>query len=248
MRKMNDSEAETAEEWYVQDRRRRVEEIRRQARRLYGHSSLQADIGSPDAEAVARKMLGVAASAFWNAEDTELEESVHRDMDSYGKWVRTTFGCHLAYESGVYHQRCPVAIAHKRIGMSIGFVASKRICSICADDWADCPHSPNELYEVNGGVNPQGYCQVCGTRDCTKHHPDQTYRTPPIAIVTDIERLNEVSLVSKPAQPDARLTSIPLSTEELRAALGSLFLPGDMVNCNRCLSPCEGIEEVRLPS
>jgi hypothetical protein len=245
---MNNPEHRTAEDWYAQARLRRVEEIRRQARRLYGQSSLLADMGNPEAEAVARRMLGVAASAFWNAEDTELEESVHREMDLYGEWVRTTFGCHLAYESGNYFQRCPVAIAHKRIGMSIGFVARKRICSICAGDWADCPHSSSELYEVCGGTNPAGYCRVCGIQDCSKHLPGQAYRTPPIAIVTEIERLNEISLVPKPAQPDARLTSIPVSTEELRARFGPPFLPGYRVNCDRCLSPCEGIEEIQLPS
>jgi hypothetical protein len=241
--RMNSHEPYTADEWYANERRARVEELQRQARRLYGQSSLWFDIGDPQAESVARRMLGVAASAFWNAEDTELESSTHSEMDSYGAWVRRTFGCHLAYDSGTYYQRCPVAIAHKRIGMSVGFTVRRRICSICSEDWSDCIHSPNELYDVPGGPNQEGYCRVCGIEDCTKHRPEQTYRMPPIAIVTEVEQLNEISLVPKPAQPDARLTSLPVDTESLRAALGASFSPGMPVSCDRCLGPCGGIEE-----
>jgi hypothetical protein len=239
---VNDAEPRTASEWYEQQWRERVEELRRQTRRLYGQSSLWFDIGDPQAESIARKMLEMAASAFWNAEDTELEPSTHQEMDSYGKWVRKMFGCHLAYESGAYHQRCPVAIAHKRIGMSVGFTVRRRICSICREDWADCPHSPNELYDVPGGLDQAGHCRVCSKENCTKHLPGQTYRMPPIAIVMEAD-LKEISFVAKPAYPDARPTSLPISTESLRAAHGPSFTPGAPVSCDRCLSPCEGIEE-----
>jgi hypothetical protein len=166
-----------------------------------------------------------------------------RKWISHGEWVRKTFGCHLAYESGTYHQRCPVAIAHKRIGMSVGFTVRRRICSICSDDWADCPHSPSELYDVPGGLDEAGRCQVCRKENCARHLCGQTYRVPPIAIVMEVEDLQEISLVAKPAQPDARLTSLPISTESLRAALGPSFTPGAPVSCDRCLRPCEGIEE-----
>ena len=240
---MNSHEPQTADEWYESERRTRVEELRRQACRLYGQSSLWFDMGDPEAESVARRMLAVAASAFWNAEDIDLESPTHSEMDSYGAWVRTTLGCHLVYESGTYYQRCPIAIAHKRIGMSVGFTVRRRICSICGEDWSDCIHSPSELYHVRGGANQEGYCRVCGIENCTKHYSGRTYRTPPIAIVTEVEQLNEISLVPKPAQPDARLTSIPINTKSLRAALGPSFSPGMPVTCNRCFGPCGGIEE-----
>jgi hypothetical protein len=236
----NDPEPRTADEWYVYQREARINSLRQQARRLYGKSSLQADIGTPEAESVARTMLAIAASAFWNAEDTELESVTHREMDDYGRWVRTTFGCHLTYESGTYHQRCPVAIAHKRVGMSMGFTVRQRICSICGDDWADCPHSPKELYDVPGGLDEKGKCHVCAAEHCAEHLPGQTYRTPPIAIVTEIEDLHEVSFVRKPAQPDARPTSFPVDTTHLDPS----FEPGTIINCNRCIRPCEGIEEI----
>jgi len=240
---MSSDEPITADKWYEWSRRERVNKLRRQARRLYGQSSLSSDIGSYDAESVARKMLSIAASAFWNAEDTDLESATHSEMDSYGSWVRTQFGCRLVYEAGAYYQRCPVAIAHKRIGMSIGFTASQRICSICREDWADCVHSPRELYDVVGGENADGSCRVCGSDGCDEHEPGRTYRTPPIAIVTEIEVLDEISLVPKPAYPDARLTSIPIDTESLRMALGASFSLGLVVSCDRCLSPCDGIQE-----
>jgi len=161
-------------------------------------------------------------------------------MDEHGKWVRTTFGCSLTYEAGSYHQRCPVAIAHKRVGMSIGFTARRRVCSICGDDFADCPHLPSMLYVVSGGPNAEGNCRICGTRECTEHLASQIYRMPPIAIVTEIEQLHEISFVRKPAQPDARITSLPVDT----AALGPSFVPGTPINCNRCIRPCVGIEEI----
>ena len=236
----NDPGPRTAEEWYVSQRQTRINALRRQARRLYGRSSLLSDVGAPEAESVARKMLAIAASAFWNAEDTELESVTHHEMDDYGKWVRTTFGCRLTYESEMYHQRCPVAIAHKRVGMSVGFMVRRRICSVCGADWADCSHSPNKLYDVPGGVNERGKCRVCTAEGCTEHLPGQTYRTPPIAIVTEVEKLHEISFVRKPAQPDARPTSLPVDT----TSLGPSFWPGNAINCNRCIRPCEGIEEI----
>ena len=194
---MNDYEPQTADEWYAHERRTRIEGLQRQARRLYGQSSLSFDIGSPRAESTARRMLAVSASAFLNAEDTEFESLTHDEMDSYGTWVRTTFGCHFIYESGNYYQRCPVAIAHKRIGMSIGFSVRRHICSICGEDWSDCIHSPNELYDVPGGPNLSGYCRVCGIEECSEHSAERTYRRPPIAIVAEVEQLNEISFVPK---------------------------------------------------
>src|SRR5690348_2376308 len=104
---MNDPEPSTADQWYVSQHQKRVNDLRRQAKRLYGRSSLMADIGTPGAESIAREMLATAASAFWNAEDTDLEAVTHDEMDEYGTWVRETFGCHLEYDSGSYHQRCP---------------------------------------------------------------------------------------------------------------------------------------------
>jgi hypothetical protein len=241
---MANDEPSTADEWIKRHQIERIEDLRKQARRLYGKSVMLQNTGDKEGEVTARNMLATAASAFWNSEDTELEPVTHDEMDQYGRWVRECYGCWLAYEAGSYYQRCPIAIAHKRVGMSIGFTARSRICSICGEDFVECPHSSSQLYEVKGGVGPSGYCPVCGKPECEAHSPEQTYRVPPMRIVTEIATLHEISLVRKPAQPDARLTSIPVDISSLRQALGASFSPGDRVSCDRCLNECRGIEEI----
>jgi hypothetical protein len=151
---MTEPEPTTAAEWISRRRTADINAIRLRTRRGYGRSAMLADIGDRDAEGTARTMLREAASAFWNAEDTELESVTHEEMDTYGRWARPTFGCYLAFESGAYYQRCPIAIAHKRVGMSIGFDAKRRICTLCGEDFAECPHLIGRLYEVPGGVGP----------------------------------------------------------------------------------------------
>jgi hypothetical protein len=241
-------EPQTTEEWYASNRRDRIDSLRRETKRLFGKAVLLRGMHDPEAEGVARAMLQRAASAFWNAEDTEFEVNTHGELDGYGRWVRETFGCKLHFEEGTYYQRCPVAIAHLRVGLSVGFTARHRLCSICGEEYADCPHSASELYEVRGGVGPSGYCAVCGGSECSDHSPEQTYLTPPTQIVTEIASLHEVSIVRKPAQPDARLTSIPVSISALHETLGEPFPPGRPISCDRCLNPCEGgIREVLPP-
>lgn len=48
----------------------------------------------------------------------------------------------------------------------------------------------------------------------------------------------------RPANPDARLTALPVSTRDLSAVLGPLWKLGMPVNCDRCLTPCNGVEEI----
>lgn len=236
----------SAEDWYERRRVEKIDEIRSRARRLFGKSVMLVGIGDTEAEATARRMLQVAASAFWNAEDSEYEDDTHHELDKYGRWVRENFVCQLTFEDGAYYQRCPVAIAHLKVGMSIGFTA-QRICSICGDDISECPHRSDTLYEVSGGIGPHGLCRVCGGSNCNEHMPDQTYSVPPTRIIMEIDNLHEISLVRKPAQPDARLASIPVGVESLRASLGPSFRPGIRVKCDRCLGRCGGIEEVVRP-
>jgi len=46
-----------------------------------------------------------------------------------------------------------------------------------------------------------------------------------VAIIREIE-LHEVSIVGKPAQPEARPEPVSVSTADLQAALGEAFAPG----------------------
>lgn len=205
--------------------------------------ALYSNLPQREAEAVARSALADFASALNWAEDSVLEGSVHARMDQAGRWVREAFGCTLRRDGNVYSRTCPVDLAHNRIGLSIGGF-SRKLCSICGDDFSECEHKPGVEYRVQGGgVEPLGWCRVCGKREGCEHFADETYRARLIVIVVEMD-LDEISLVAKPAYPDARLTSISYSVRELKDALGNDFEPGVEVDCNRCLRPCRGLNRL----
>ena len=193
----------------------------------------------PRAESYAREALTRYASALNWAEDTGRETPVHEEMDHAAAWVRRTFGCWLGRDADEYFQRCPVALGHRRVGLSVGGYARKQ-CSLCGQDLSECIHLPNVAYLVPGGLVDLGWCRVCLERETCEHTPDQTYRTALVSMVVEMD-LEEVSIVAKPAFPDARITSMSISTSELRQALGAGFVPGMDVSCDRCLSACGGL-------
>ena len=159
-------------------------------------------------------------------------------MDQAGAWVRETFGCQLTRSGTRYSQTCPVALAHNRIGMSIGGTA-KRLCSLCGDDLSECEHIPGTSYLVPGGVSSLGWCRVCLQEAC-EHTPDQNHRVSVVGIIKEMD-LVEVSFVPKPAQPEARIMEMTIPVPELIEALGDTFVPGDEVSCDRCLRECGGL-------
>jgi hypothetical protein len=134
-----------------------------------------------------------------------------------------------------------VQIAHTRIGNSIGFTA-QRICSLCGEDLSECPHLRGRTYWVRGGSWAGGDRRVCLQSSC-RHKPDRLYRASVVSIIRNVDVLREVSFVRRPAQPEARLTQIPVPLEDLKAALGPGFTPGMPVHCDRCLNDCDGIED-----
>lgn len=194
------------------------------------------------AEEQARQALDQVVRAFWWAEDTPHEDAIHELMHKLGRWVRETFGCNVTYDQGRYEQRCPIAIGHKRFGFSVGFIA-RRMCSLCGDDLSECPHMPGTAYLVPGGVGPAGHCPVCLKEECSEHDADKTYRVGVVAQIFEAE-LEEVSIVRRPAQPEARLTALPMPIEDLRKHLGPDFEPGMRVICNQCLIGCPGFTEL----
>lgn len=228
------SEPTTGHEWHKLNRLRYIDELRQKAQRAYGQSILYANIDNQAAEQAAIKSLDLVTRAFWNAEDSELEEPLHDEMHRYGEHKRRSFGCFLAYEGGNYHQRCPIAIAHKRFGMSVGFTVKSRVCSICGDELADCEHLLDELYEVPGGIGPAGVCPVCTNSECNDHSPDRLYKVGVVGVVKEAQ-LHEISIVRKPSQPEARATSLPVDTRDFKEALGVGFTPGMAVTCDKCL-------------
>lgn len=189
------------------------------------------------AEREARNAIDCAVKAFWWAEGTEMEEAQHELMHRIGKWTRRSFGCRLLLDDKGYHRTCTIDIAHIRLGLSIGFIAS-RICSLCDEDLSECIHIAGRTYWMRGGAQASGPCRVCNKESCA-HRPDRLYRAPVISIVKEGE-LREISYVPRPANPEARITNISVSSSDLIDALGSRFVPGMPVSCNKCLAGCPG--------
>ncbi len=190
------------------------------------------------AEKAARAALALYARSLDWAEDTDDEEEAHRVMDDAGTWVRETFGCQLARNGTEYRQACPVALAHNRIGLSVGGSAV-RVCSLCGEDLSECPHMPGTAYVVPGGPAELGWCRVCLQAAC-EHASDTEYRVSVVSIVKEME-VEEISLVSKPANPEARIHEMSVPISELQELLGAEFVPGTEVSCDRCLNKCAGL-------
>lgn len=165
------------------------------------------------AEAIESAVRTLRAAMNW-LEDTDQFEVAHQRLDAAGALRREYFAdqCLLHYDDNGYAQKCPVALAHNRVGMSIGYVVRAAECSVCGIDPEDCAHVAGREYEG----------ELC-------------YR-----IIKEVDLL-EVSLVERPEQPDARIESISVSNSEIRERLGSAFKHGMPVSCDRCLTSCTGV-------
>lgn len=154
------------------------------------------------------------AMNYLEYDDMAAFETAHLRLDAAGKLAREEFpdGCQLAYRDGEYRQECPVALAHNRMGLSPGIKIKAMECSICGDDPDDCEHIRGREYDGHRCVH----------------------------IITELDVM-EVSLVGRPAQPDARVTGVGIQMNKLKEKLGKDFYPGVPVTCDRCLSPCGGI-------
>jgi hypothetical protein len=169
-------------------------------------------------EAQAREALGTLQSAMNWLEDTAGFDVAHIELDNAGRFVRETFGCELTFIGGHYEQRCPVALAHVRVGLSVEMVIRKSECSICGRDPEECPHINGRTYDGN---------------KCTR-------------IIKEAE-LDKIAIVGRPGIPDARFTSEPVDAQDLIDQLGPEFKVGMPVDCDRCLSTCPGVREFKIP-
>lgn len=199
---------------------------------------------STEAEALARRSLADFRSALDWAEDGPDEADCHQRLDAAGRWVRETFGCSLSWNGSTYYDTCPVSLGHTRMGFSIGGTVERRICSLCGQDLSNCQHVRGTAYYVPGGTGDLGWCRVCLETACT-HSESKLYRAEVIAMLSGIE-VTEVSLVSKPDNPLARVQILSVSCEDLREFLGPEFEPGMEVSCDRCLQPCDGLHRPNL--
>jgi hypothetical protein len=203
------------------------------AKRLIGH-----DRGNAEKEA--RKAIDSIVHAFWWAEESDAEEAQHQLMHRIGRWTRKNFNCQLEFDEGKYYRTCPIDISHTRAGMSIGFIGN-RICSLCGEDLSECAHLLGRAYWVRGGPNVMGQCPVCNKESC-RHSPDRLYRAPVISIVKS-GTIQEISLVRRPANPEARLRRIQVTRGDLAEEFGPSFVYGMTVSCNKCLRECPGFSD-----
>jgi hypothetical protein len=215
---------------------RQVRHHRAAANRHFKTAQRLAGQASATAEQEARRAIAEAVNAFWWAEDSELEQAQHTLMHELGRWTRQRFGCTVHFDGERYSQRCPLDIAHKRFGFSIGYTAAP-ICSICGEDISECPHLPDKEYWERGGVGPSGYCPVCMRQGGCGHRSDRLYRVTPGRIITEA-KLREVSIVARPAGVTTRLTELPIDTEKLVQRLGPGFEVGMPVSCDLCVAGC----------
>ena len=236
------SDAGDAADLHERHRRASQSRLRADVKRRFKMAKRLADHSPAAAEAEARRAIGASARAFWHAEDSEFEDREHDLMHELGRWTRQTFGCSVSFDGKEYKQRCPIVIAHKRLGFSIAFVAD-RICSICGGDLSECPHLRRRAYWVRGGIGPSGQCPVCLSEEACSHRNDHLYRVSVVSIIREIRELPSVSIVSRPAMPEARLTELRVSNESLARHFGSGFRPGIPLSCDECLAPCKGFEE-----
>lgn len=184
--------------------------------RLYGQA-LRLILNGGDVQRARTKLrecLPVLRSAMNWLEDSPGFEVAHERLDDAGELARRhdPAGCRLAFREGSYYQECPVALAHNRVGLSPGFIIRSAECSICRADPEGCSHIVGRTYDG----------QICSR------------------VITRAELL-EASLVTRPAFPDARISSVSISRGDLQARLGVDFKTGVDVTCDRCLGPCDGV-------
>jgi hypothetical protein len=225
-----------------------VENVKRHRAAAVRHFKAAQRLADQDpaaAEQEARSAIVGIVHAFWWAEDSELEEDQHTLMHEIGLWTRQRFGCSLPFDGKRYERRCPIDIAHKRFGFSVGYTATA-ICSICGEDVSECPHLPDKEYWVRGGVGASGHCPVCMAEADCQHRADRLYRVTLTKIITKMD-VREISLVSRPAGVTTRLLVISVDNADLIEALGPDFEVGMPVSCDKCLNGCWGISEFDLP-
>ncbi|MFF3578646.1 hypothetical protein [Streptomyces mirabilis] len=147
-------------------------------------------------------------------DDPELLERAHRLLDEVGGIIRRNYreSCCLEYREGAYFRECPVDLAHERVGLSPEIRVRGSECSICGADPDDCEHIPGNEYDG----------QVCSSR------------------IADGE-IERVALVGRPRWKLTRFSSLGVSVEDLRQALGPAFTPGVRISCDHCLSDCRGL-------
>lgn len=214
----------------------------RKARSLATSGRFALAAGDRRAESILREAVEVYWSAMNWLEDAEEFDDAHREIHEAGRVLREEYsnGCRLGpRDDGSFAHTCPVFLSHKRFGMSPGFTGNA-ICSICYEDVSECLHIPGDTYDVVANRDP--WCNVCGDKSCSVHELGVKYEAETGIVVTEA-KLHEVSIVPRPAQPDARIREIPIDRAEVEASLGRLP-QGAFLKCDKCLSGCDGFDRL----
>jgi hypothetical protein len=189
-----------------------------------------------DLESSARTSLARAVDAFNFLEDTELAEFAHEHAHKVAALVGGIFGCGIEYSKDTYWDICPISLMHRRCGMSVGFTTT-RCCSLCGEDLDLCEHLLDARYEVKVHRSPEGMCNACGRLSCS-HNDGDIVLAYPHPVMGDVQ-LHEISLVTRPRDPLARITKIEFDRQLLARSLGGQP-SGHDIWCYRCLHPCDG--------
>jgi hypothetical protein len=219
------------------------EDLLRQGRREFGICVRLTGLNDKEAESHGRQSLNLLMGALNWLEGTPGADEAHNRLHEAGRYVRDHFpeGCVLTWTGSGYVHECPVPIAHKRFGFSVGMRVGRRDCSVCGQDISECIHRSRSRYTVHGGPGPAGVCPLCIEEECD-HSAKDSYEVFPVALVREVVAVDEISIVSKPRQPDARLLNVPIDTAELQAKLGPGFELGMRVDCSNCLLGCPGFD------
>ena len=199
-----------------------------------------------EAEEKIREAVAFARSAYDWLEDTIYDELAHTVVHELGMEAREKFpiGCKLNWNGSNYERWCPADLVHIRLGFSIGMIIHSMECFVCGLDPSECNHIRGKIYTVSGGPNESGRCPVCAENTCD-HSPDEKYQVMAGRIITKAE-LEEISLVTRPKQPDARIQSVDVSEDNIKSKIGSNFQYGeDTVYCSKCLVGCPGFSRFR---
>lgn len=188
-------------------------------------------------EKLYRKALSILRSAYnWSCRDKKLLFELHR----VGKIIKKRFGCKYTFKENQYIRDCPVELAHIPFGFSIGGEA-KKICSICLKDPLDCEHIKGNYYDSVICKKNNSLCNICLKEKCIHIEGESYDRVRAVNIIQEI-KLDHVSIVSNPADPDAVFTEIPIDRKTIFQRLGPHIIHfkwGQPLICNHCII-CKG--------
>jgi len=184
-----------------------------------------------------RALRKLREAMLWAPNECERRAYLHK----IGARIHDQFGCTVPLRDGTYSVECPVLLSHARGGFSVGGSAQST-CSICGQDSLTCPHQNGHRYDhVLARRVSSALCNICGEQDC-HHVQGTTYDgVRAFSIITEM-RIDEVSLVDRPANPLAVIERYTLSASDVSSMLSAhehdSFVYGTTIlachHCKRC--------------